>query len=498
MSSIKRSIGSGVLYTALAKYSNIVISIIITAILARLLTPAEYGIVAIVMVFITFFTYLADFGIGPALIQNKELDKEDIESIFSFSIMIAVALSALFYSVAGLISNFYSNPELLNIARWLSLSVLLFTLNVVPSALNKKELKFKQVGLISVAIQIAGGIVAVVLAFLGFSYYALIFRAIINGLFLFMGSYYLNPVKVRIRIRWSSILKIWRFSTYQFLFNFINYFSRNTDNLLIGKYFGSAMLGYYDKAFSLMLMPVQNLTHVITPVLHPVLSDYQDRKDKIFHSFITLARLLTTIGFPLSVFLFFAGEEIIYILYGTQWTQSIPVFRLLAVIIGLEILLSSTGSFFQSANRADLLFISGLITSTLIVVGVVYGIFVEKSLLGVAWGLVVVRILNFFLTAYLLVTRTLGFPLSKFFPELAMPLFISSVVLAANLLYLQINLDDHIYLGFVLKIIINTIAFLAAFICSKRNRETIRDLFNGIVNKLRKSSRPAALYSKIR
>jgi teichuronic acid exporter len=495
MSSIKKSIGTGIFYTALAKYSNIVISIIVTAVLARLLTPPEYGIVAIVMVFITFFTYLADFGIGPALIQNKDLEKEDIESIFSVSIMIALTLSLLFYLSAGLISRFYANPELLNIARWLSLSVLIFTINVVPSALNKKELKFKQLGIISVVVQVVSGIIAIILALFGFSYYALIFRAIISGLFLFFGSYYLNPVKLAFHIRWQSILKIWRFSTYQFLFNFINYFARNTDNLLIGKFFGSAMLGYYDKAFSLMLMPVQNLTHVITPVLHPVLSDYQDRKDKIYNSFITLTRILTTIGFPLSVLLYFTGEEVIYLFYGSQWTQSVPVFQVLAIIIGLEILLSSTGSFFQSANRADLLFLSGVITSTLIVLGVIYGIFIAKSLLGVAVGIVVARVLNFFVSVYLLIKKTLGSPVSKFFMELGSPFFISLVVLLANLMFRQVTIEN-IYLSLILKLAVSFAAFMAAFICSKKNRTLISNLINGIIARIRSTSKFATLYSK--
>jgi len=495
MSSIRKSIGTGIFYTALAKYSNIIVSIIITAVLARLLTPSEYGIVAIVMVFITFFTYLADFGIGPALIQNKELEKEDIESIFSVSILIAVILSALFYFSAGIISQFYDNPGLLNIARWLSLSVLIFTMNVVPSALNKKELKFKALGIISVVVQVVSGVIAVVLALLGFSYYALIFKAIISGLFLFLGSYYLNPVKIAFHIRWSSILKIWRFSTYQFLFNFINYFARNTDNLLIGKFFGSSMLGFYDKAFTLMLMPVQNLTHVITPVLHPVLSDYQDRKDKIYNSFITLVRILTTIGFPLSVLLYFSGEEIIYLFYGSQWTQSVPVFRILALIVGVEILLSSTGSFFQSANRADLLFLSGVITSTLIILGVLYGIFIEKSLLGVATGLVVARLLNFLMSIYLLIRRTLGFPLSGFFMELAMPVFISASVLLANLLFRQVTIDN-IYIEFILKLTISFIAFLVAFVCSKRNRKLIRSITSGVWSRMRSGLKPATHFFK--
>ncbi|MEL7585547.1 MAG: lipopolysaccharide biosynthesis protein [Prolixibacteraceae bacterium] len=496
MPSIRKSIGKGIFYTALAKYSNIVTSILITAVLARLLTPAEYGTIAIVMVFTTFFTYLADFGIGPAIIQNKELGKEDIESIFSVSILVALLLSSLFFLSADLIAGFYAAPELTGITRLLSVSVLIFTLNVVPSALNKKELKFRQVGLLSVVVHVIGGILAVVLALLEFSYYALIFRSLITGLLMFAGSYYLNPVKVNFRIRGSSILKIWRFSTFQFLFNFINYFARNTDNLLIGKFLGSAMLGFYDKAFNLMLMPVQNLTHVITPVLHPVLSEFQHNKDRIHHSYLKLTRILATIGFPLSVFCFFAAREIIYLFYGSQWTESIPVFRLLALLIGLEVLLSSSGSIYQSANRADLLLVSGLITSTFIVLGILYGIFIEGSLAGVAKGLIVARTSTFFLSVYLLVRKALGFPLRRFLSTLVMPLFISAVVLVANLLFSQIAIDN-LYLEFALKFMVSFGAFLVAFSCSKNNRLLIVQSFHGLRNKIKGYPKLAALYSKI-
>ena len=204
-------------------------------------------------------------------------------------------------------------------------------------------------------------IVAIILASLGFSYYALIINSILSGLLIFIAYYYLSPIKPSLVIRFSSIRKISKFSTFQFLFTFINYFAVNTDNLLIGKYFSPSALGFYDKAYKLMLMPVQNLTFVITPVLHPVLSEYQNEKKVIYDAYYKIVKLLAIIGFPLSVFLYFNASEIINIMYGPQWDQSIPVFKLLALTVGIQIVLSSTGSIFQATNRTDLLFYAGLI-----------------------------------------------------------------------------------------------------------------------------------------
>ena len=273
MTDIRKNMRSGVFYTALSRYSNIVISIVIGATLARLLTPKEFGIVAIISVFISFFNLLSNFGISPAIVQHKALTDDDVSSIFSFSIIFGLILSVIFFFAAPFIASFYNEPVLISLSRLMALAILFNSLQVVPNALNLKNLRFKQIGIISIVVHIISGIVAIILAYLGFSYYALVINSILSGLLISAAYYYLAPVKPSFLIRLSSLQKIAQSSTYQFLFQFINYFAGNTDNLLIGKYFSASALGFYDKAYKLMLMPVQNLTFVITPVLHPVLSE---------------------------------------------------------------------------------------------------------------------------------------------------------------------------------------------------------------------------------
>ena len=484
MPSIRRTIGNGIFYTALARYSNVFISIGITAVLARLLTPEEYGVVAIVAVFITFFNFLGDFGIGPAVIQNKELTETDLRSIFSFSLLFGLLLTSIFFLSAGFISHFYHEPELLRVSRWLSLSILFFSFGVVPTSLNKKKLLFKKIGIISVIVQTLSGITAIILAYYNFSYYALIIRAIINGVLLFVLNYMFSPVKLTLKIKKESIRKIFHFSSYQFLFNFINYFSRNTDNLLIGRYFGPAALGFYDKAYNLMLMPVQNLTHVITPVLHPVLSEYQNQKKRIFNSYMQIVIILATIGFPLSVFLYFSGNEVINIFYGEQWGNSVPVFQLLATIIGIQIVMSSSGSIFQATNRTDLLFLSGSIGAVMAVTGILYGIFIGKSLEAIGKGLIIAYSLNFIQAYFLLIKKALKSSLLVFVKGLIFPVILSAGVLAANLVLTHFPLEN-IYYSLLTKMTVSLIAFMVIFILPKKNRELLK---THIVKRMKKQS----------
>jgi len=258
----------GFLYTAISKYSKVFIGIIIGAILARLLTPEEFGTVALVTVFIGFFGLLGDMGIGPAIVQKKELTDKDLSSIFGLTIIMAFFLSLVFFLSAGLIAEFYDNPVLIPLVRLLSLVIFFNVIQIVPSAINRKKLRFKEMALVTLSIRIFTGAIAIYLAYNDFSYYSLVIQNIISGFLVFLVFFILYPVKFTFFLKWEPIKKIASFSSYQFAFNFINYFSRNLDNLLIGKFLGSAPLGYYNKSYSLMMLPVSNLTHVITPVLH--------------------------------------------------------------------------------------------------------------------------------------------------------------------------------------------------------------------------------------
>lgn len=478
MGNLKKEIGSGVFYTALSKYSDIVISIIISAILARLLTPSEFGLVAIVMVFISFFNLLSSFGFAPAIIQNKDLDEMDIRSIFSFTILIGFVLALIFFFLAPFIAKFYKNVILTELARLMSLVILVQTFQIVPQALCRKKLLFKQIGIISISVHVISGMVAILLAYNGFSYYALVINSIINGLLLFIAFYFLSPVKPALEIRFLSLKKILGFSLFQFLFNFINYFSRNADNLLIGKYFSPSALGYYDKAYRLMLMPIQNLTHVITPVLHPVLSKYSDDKKRIYDSFYKMVKILSTLGFSISILLYFSAEEIITLVYGAQWSQSIPVFKILSLSIGIQIVLSSTGSIFQAINRTDLLFYSGLMSAILMLSGIAYGVFIGQSLTSVGFGILFAFIINFFQGLGMLIKIALNYPYLRFFKVFLIPIFISFLLFLS--LYL---IEDYLFNNLVLKLFSKILIALLLFFTVGALFKDNRILFTEIIGK---------------
>ena len=154
-------------------------------------------------------------------------------------------------------------------------------------------------------------------------------------------------------------------------------------------------LGYYEKSYRLMMLPLQNITHVISPVMHPVFSNFQDDPLKLALSYEKVIRILAFIGFPLSVLLWFCAKEITLILFGDQWLPSVPVFQILSLSVGIQIILSTSGSIYQAANDTKSLFICGVFSALLNVSGILAGIFIFKSLEAVAWCICATFAINF-------------------------------------------------------------------------------------------------------
>lgn len=410
----------GIFFSALGKYSNVVIQLIVNAILSRILTPADYGIVAVVNVFLIFFQMLADFGIGPAIIQNKKLDQKDIESIFAFSIYLAFFLGIVFMFLGYPISAFYQDDVYVPIAVILGVCVVFYALLVVPQSLLLRDKKFFNVNITTILANLLSGGISIVLAFAGFSYYSLIIGNIVKAFVMFLVFFVQSKLKFHYKTNKTSLMKIYSFSKNQFAFNFINYFSRNLDKMLIGRYMSASGVAYYDKAYQVSLYPNQILTNVITPVIQPIMSEFETDTERIKNVYLRITQVLGTLGIPLSVFLFFNSSEVIQFLFGDQWGGSVPTFQILSVSIWVQMISSSTGAIFQSANRTDLLLLSGVLSAILNISSIMFGVYLGR-IEYVALMIVFSFGVNFLMNNYLLLYRLFDSSYVEYFKVLIKP-----------------------------------------------------------------------------
>ena len=446
---LKRDFSSAIFYTAVSKYSGILIQLIITAVLSRLLTPADFGIVAIATILIQFFYTISEAGIGPAIIQRKNLSAKEIDGLFTFTSLLGILLGVLFCLSSHIIADYYENNSLINVCRWLSLLIVFSGADIVTNSLLLKQKRFKTIAIRSLIVQIVTGSISIYVATIGWGMYALVLSAISSKGIIFIINYCCNPLGFN--IHFSGIRRIASYSTYQFMFNILNYFSRNVDKLIIGKLIGMNQLGYYEKSYRLMMLPLSNISYVFTPVMHPIFSEMQHDKEFLLDKYLKLLTLIGCISFPLMAFLFFDARELILIIFGDQWIPSILPFKILTLTAAMQVLHATTSGIFQAVDDTKGLFISSLISAILLITGFIVSALVFKTVIAVSISFLVTCSAGSLIVFYFLFNR-FGKNLSLLWVTLKIPIIIGIsefIVLgltgtlipkASNLFYLIINL----------------------------------------------------------
>lgn len=226
-----------------SKYFNVFIQLAITMVLARLLTPEQYGVMAVIAVFIGFFTLLSEIGVGPAIIQYRELSDEDCSALMSFTLLMGVVLAFVFCAMSFVVSSFFVEPEYIPLMCFASIAVVFQAVNMVPNGILIRDKKFLVIAIRTVTVTVISGICAVVLAFLGYGTYALVANLVISSFLTVLW----NVTRSGLRFgnwHFGKQLKIvGKFSVYQFVSQMVQYFIRNLDALLIGVVLGSTALG---------------------------------------------------------------------------------------------------------------------------------------------------------------------------------------------------------------------------------------------------------------
>lgn len=462
---------AGMVFTTIGIYSNFVLQLIINAVLSRLLTPKEYGVVAIMQVFIVFFALMIEAGMGPAIIQNKTLSPKDIKVLFNYSAFFAILL-ALIFALFGQVLALVYNDSVYKTLTWVqAISVLFNGLNIVPSALLNKGKRFKQVNFSLVIANICAGIVGVTLAFMHFGVYSLIFSAITTSVVNFSLNRYFTKINFSKEMYLEPLKKIWSFSKNQFGFNFINYFSRNSDNILIGKFMGASALANYSKAYQLIMLPNTLFLGIISPVLQPVLSDYQDNVDYIREVYFKIVHILALIGLPLSVFLSLSSKQIIYFMFGTQWSAAIIPFSILSLTVWIQMTLSSSGAILQARNHTKLLFKLGVMGAIILVSSIVIGILLG-TINTVATTLAVGFVINYCVNFSQLIKKSLNGSLAEFAKEFISPMLLGIIMFLVIEIYSFVE-PQGIFVALVLRGLI-FIGVMLLYIIFTKEKELIK------------------------
>lgn len=404
MAGIKRQLIHGAIYLAIAKYSGIFVNIIVLGVLARILSPSDFAVIAIISVFSNFFVLFSDFGIAAAIIQKQDLTQSDLNSIFSYCCYFGVIISVGFCLCSYGISVFYDNAHLGILARYLTIQVLFSSLNIVPNALVLKKKEFAYIAIRTFIINVICGTAAIIGAVYGLGIYSLIINPIFSSILIFLFNYLkIRPLNFIPNPKYSSLGKVLGYSIFNLGYNIINYFSRNIDKLIVGKCLSLNLLGYYEKSYSLMMMPVQNVISVVNPVIHPILSKYQDDEKRVFKYFINISKLFAWIGFPISVLIYSFSDLIILIILGPDWKEAVPVFKILSLSIGFQLCYALQGPFFLIRNKPSVMLYCGIFTFISNIASLIIGIMFYGNLEMIGVLIDISYLLSFIITMFFLI-----------------------------------------------------------------------------------------------
>lgn len=381
------------------KYLAYAIQLASLMLLARWFPPATFGVVAAVQVFYIFFQLIAEGGLGPAVIGLRKLESSDRDGIFGLTLAAGVILGLVLLCLAPVLAAFYGMPQLQDAVPYIAAGLTLNACGILPTALLLRQQAFFKLATASAAAECVSLLVIYAAKDQLDPLHALSLRLPIVSLVAFALTYTFSKATDFGRpapgLRFVAIKPLLKVSGYQLAFNVLNFFSRNLDNVLVGKYLGASLLGVYDRSYQLMRYPLQLLTFAMTPAIQPVLRDHSDNPGMVREAHDNLTFRISLLGLASAAAMYLLADKIVLLLFGDQWADAVPVIKILALTIPVQVVLSTSGAFFQTFQRTDLLFRCGVFSAFTNVVAITIGV-AQGSLEHLCWALLVSFHINFF------------------------------------------------------------------------------------------------------
>ena len=316
-------------WTALQKYSTMIIQFISGIILARLLTPYDYGCIGMLAIFMALAESFIDGGFGSALIQKKAPTQEDYSTIFWWNIAMAFVMYAILFACAPAIARFYDIPLLSDVLRVQGLVLFIYAFNIVQRNQLKKKLNFKILSIVTIITSVTSLCITIYMAYKGFGVWSLVAQNLISAaipaiVFWFFIKW--RPVWV---FSWDSFKALFNFGFYMFLTYVVNRLGQQIQGLLIGRVYNASTMGYYSKAHGVEKLASTSISRVMTEVTYPLYAEAQDDRARMINMIKRLTSTLSYLTFPLMVILILLAKPLFVLLYSERWLASVPYFQVL-------------------------------------------------------------------------------------------------------------------------------------------------------------------------
>lgn len=396
--SLKNKTVKGVGWSALENVTRMGITFVVSIILARLLSPEEYGLIGILTIFIAIFNAIVDSGFTNALIRKQDASDTDYSTVFYTNLVLSVVLAATLYCCARPIAVFFERPELVSLTQVMSSVVVINALAIVQRARTTKAIDFKTQTKITFISSIVSGAIGIAMAYMGYGVWALVGQQISNQLFSTIFFWIYNRWMPKFIFSWTSFKEMWAFGSKLLASGLIDTVWKEIYQVIIGKCYSPATLGLYTRAKQFADLCSSNLTAVVQRVSYPVLSSIQDDRVRLKGAYQKVIKTTMLPTFVLMLGMAACAEPMIYVLIGEQWLECVPMLQIICTYGMLYPLHALNLNMLQVQGRSDL-FLKLEIIKKLIGIGpLLLGIFVNIYLMLA--GSLVTSLISYYLNAY--------------------------------------------------------------------------------------------------
>lgn len=396
--SIRNNAIKAVAWTSAGTIGGGLLTLLVNIIMARMLTPADFGLIELLLVFSFLSEVIVDSGFSQAIIRDSEVNDDALSSVFYFNLLIGLCLYVILFFLSPKIAAYYHSPELVGLARFTFLSIVCNSLLVTPNANLNRQLNFRPFAVATFLSTLISGITCCTLAYYGIGVWALALNIVLT--------YFLRTVIVWLQIHWHPkptfqffyIKKYFSFGGKLLAMGLLDKFVTNLESLLIGRYYSKSDLGYFSQGRKLDSYALQMVMRVISTVSYPTLAKLKDNDTNLKHGYRTVLKITVCGLTPIIVCFISCSENIIISLFGEKWLPSAPYLQLWAICGYLVTVYSFfTNTYMVKGKSGRLLMLSGIRQFTRILTIV---FFVRISIMATMYGIVVVTLLSCILYVY--------------------------------------------------------------------------------------------------
>lgn len=396
--SLKKQAISGMIWTYSQQFGSQLLTFAVSIILARLLLPEEFGLIGMLAIFIGIGNALFDGGLTSSLIRSTDLDEEDYATVFYFNLGCSIILYGLLFISAPLISQFYNQPSLTSITRVYGITFIISAFGTVQNTILTKELQFKKQAVITFPALVLGGIVGVIMAYMGYGVWSLVASAIVNAFFISLFLWLSSGWYPKLLFNKAKFHHHFHYGYKLTLSSVLDIIFTNIYQIVIGKYYSVAQVGYYTRANSLMMLPVGNISGALNRVIFPVFSKVQDDIPRLRNVYKQVMQLVLFIITPLMVLLVVLAKPLTIFLFTEKWLPMVPILQIICLSGVLYPIHLYNLIVLQVKGRSDLFLKLEIVKK--VMVGVVLAITLYYGFYALLWGQLICSILALFINTH--------------------------------------------------------------------------------------------------